>query len=339
MKKGFIVLVVSALVMLAATASAGFVKYKRYLIPIKAGAKAEYVIHISVDGLYAPAISLQGKSRLPNFFRLQREGASTLAARTDSMQTNTLPNHVSQLTGRSVARHRWRTNAYSSGSNVTLHNNAGVYIAGVFDVVHDAGLSTSLFASKSKFSLFNNSWNAKIDKFRVNSSTSTLTDEFIADLKSQERHYAFLHLRDPDSSGHKESFDLQLNSAYMRSIRDVDRYLGKIINYIKSSSRYGGKTAIILTSDHGGTLGKKYHSPNTLSSHIIPFYIWGGNSKPAANLYGLNEVSSHQPNNTEAPNYNGKAQPVRNGDAANVAARLLGLASIPGSTIKTVTNW
>ena len=43
----------------------------------------------------------------------------------------------------------------------TVHQAAGHHISSMFTVVHDRGGSTALYASKSKFALFDRSWNAR----------------------------------------------------------------------------------------------------------------------------------------------------------------------------------
>ena len=64
---------------------------------------AEYVIHISVDGLNAEMMQqVIDAGNAPNFKRLQDEGAWTTNARTDYTHTNTLPNHTCMFTGRPV---------------------------------------------------------------------------------------------------------------------------------------------------------------------------------------------------------------------------------------------
>ena len=109
----------------------------------------------------------------PNFARLQAEGAWTHQARNDVTLTITLPNHTSMLTGRpvldagSAQGHGYVNNTDPDdipdipvpGLNLsTVHTAAGEYVPSVFNVVHDAGLSTAMYASKTKFSLYDASY-------------------------------------------------------------------------------------------------------------------------------------------------------------------------------------
>ena len=85
----------------------------------RAGASAEYVIHISVDGLWPDALDGQP---LPAFERLRAEGITTDNARADA---DSLPNHTTQLTGRGVAGpdgHNWRVNN-DPDLGLTIHSN------------------------------------------------------------------------------------------------------------------------------------------------------------------------------------------------------------------------
>jgi hypothetical protein len=127
-------------------------------------AQAEYVIVISVDGLGGTylkkifdGVAEGGTYAIPNFRRLQNEGASTLAGHCDNTTWETLPNHTSIMTARprdnspGFDGHNWTGNG---DPTTTIHANKGSYVASVFDEAHDIGLRTGMYANKSKFSLF-----------------------------------------------------------------------------------------------------------------------------------------------------------------------------------------
>ncbi|MDP3894511.1 alkaline phosphatase family protein, partial [Nocardioides sp.] len=119
-----------------------------------------HVVVVSVDGLNPQALKRLGPARTPTFHRLMRQGAFTLNARTVYEATLTLPNHASMLSGRRVLA---RKGGHGLTRNVdvggTVHGTAGEYVASVFDVVHDHGGSTALYAGKDKFLLFERTWN------------------------------------------------------------------------------------------------------------------------------------------------------------------------------------
>ena len=194
------------------------------------GAGVEHIIHISVDGLRSDAVTTLGRELAPNFYRLRDEGAFTDNARTDPESARTLPNHASEITGRGVTGktgHGWFINS-DPGAPYTLHLSKGLqnrsddmpYISSVFDVVHDTGLSTALYANKEKFAVFGRSWDGingaedkvgtdngrnKIDTYFFDSEMATVARKFIAGMGNLNYNYALLHLREPDSTGHRLS--------------------------------------------------------------------------------------------------------------------------------------
>lgn len=312
-----------------------------------------YVIHISVDGLRPDAITNLGPANLPNFYRLRTEGAFTDNARTDYDYTETLPNHATQLTGRGVlgtTGHNWKENS-DPEPGATLASNKGSYVAGAFDVVHDYGLRTGEYASKSKFSLFDISWNAsngavdvtppdhgrdKIDNYVNMGDTLPLAKKLASDMLTHPLNYAFLHIANPDTVGHGHGFDPTPGSAYSNIIIKMDERLGVIFDLVDSNPQFTGRTAIILTTDHGGT-GTNHANASIVTNYTIPFYVWGPGVTPGASLYALNPTTRLDPG-TGRPTYSASVQPIRNGEAGNLALRLLGLPAIPGSTIGQAQN-
>ncbi len=311
-----------------------------------------FVIHISIDGLRADIIEVLGPQRLPGFAQLQETGAFTHDARTDVTHTITLPNHTTELTGRPVLGdrgHNWILNYHIPGSSI--HDRKGAYVASVFDVVHDHGLRTALFSGKQKFTLFVDSFDQafgaqdtvgdangrnKIDHAVITTDPDTLVDSLLASLREAPHHYTFLHLAEADLAGHIRGWDPTPESDYSLAVESIDRTIQKILLTVAASDLLAGRTTILLTADHGGT-GSGHADETTLENYRIPFYAWGRGVDEGVDLYDLNSDRRQRPG-VDAPDYYAEPQPIRNGGIGNAASHLLGLPSIPGSSINAATG-
>jgi Type I phosphodiesterase / nucleotide pyrophosphatase len=297
------------------------------------------VIAISIDGLNPRAIQKLGKSRTPTFHRLMREGAYTFNARTAHEQTLTLPNHTAMLTGRRVDdKHGGHGYTENVDNGKTVHRAAGHYVASVFDVVHDNGGSTALFASKIKFTVYKRTWNthgapdrtsrndgrAKIDRFVVDPNNTWLVAKLTAELRRSPREFTFVHLSLPDRVGHTYSF---MGKEYLAAVQRTDRLLGRILNTVADRPALRRDTLVLLTADHGGS-GANHYAPGKLQNYRIPFMAWGPGVAAGRNLYDLNH-SLDNPGDRRT-NYRGK-QPIRNADIANVVTDALDLPRVPGA--------
>jgi predicted AlkP superfamily pyrophosphatase or phosphodiesterase len=320
-------------------------------VPLKAAAQSQYVIEISADGLGSSYLSLLiSDNKVPNIARIKNKGASTLNARADYDMTVTLPNHVTMVTGRGVSGssgHNWTSND-DPAEGQTIHSNKGSYVAGVFDVAHDNGLRTAMYATKTKFSLSDESYNAvngaedttgpdngrdKIDTYLYDSSSLSITNSFISDMNSNPFSYAFLHYADGDTAGHEHRWG---SDQYNDAIMAVDGYLGQILALVDNSPALGGRTTIIFTADHGGRRTDHSAADDPLN-YTIPFIVWGASSAAGQDLYTLNTGCRLDPQ-AGRPAYDEDLQPVRNGDGANLALELLGFGAIPGSTINNLQD-
>ena len=318
-----------------------------------------HVIQISLDGLGAhwlePLLTDSGAAELPNFQRLVAEGTSSTNARTDYTHTNTLPNHASMVTSRpvlpprgkpSTVNHNWTGNT-DPPTGATLHSNQPEvdYLASVFDVVHDRGGNTALFSGKSKFSLFDVSYDAqhgavdldptsgdngrdKIDVYYMHNDGRQLVDRFTQELAQSQFTFSFLHLADLDAVGHQSGWG---SEAWNAAVEQVDAYLGKVLKTVETSGALKGSTAILLTSDHGGS-GKGHDNPGQLTNYQIPFFLWGPQVPAGADLYDVFSAVVVDPQQGR-PDYNALSPPVRNGDSGNVALGLLGYPPIPDSML------
>lgn len=309
--------------------------------------RAEYVIHISVDGLRPDIVLLLGSDELPAMFRLRREGAYTNNARADITHTITVPNHVSQVTGRFVSGaqgHGYDINA--TVSDRSIHDQKGEYVASIFDVVHDAGLHTAYYATKTKMNVIPfsftgqtgaqdlippNHGRAKIDEVYVDWDLDQQTARFVQHLRERPPEYGFFHISAPDDEGHSTGWVVELDSPYADGVRRADAALGRILETVESSALMRNRTTIILTSDHGGE-GLNHTEAELAVNYTIPFYVWGAGIEAARELYSLNPDSRMDPGVRQVADL-GVSAPIRNADAANLATTILGLGTIPGSTI------
>jgi hypothetical protein len=270
-----------------------------------------------------------------------REGAYTLNARTVREQTRTLPNHTAMLTGRRVdGKHGGHGYTDNVDNRSTVHRAAGHYVASVFDVVHDNGGATALFAAKIKFNLYKRTWNAhggpdrvgpndgraKIDRFTIDPNNSRLVAKLTADLRRSPREFTFVHLSLPDRAGHAHDF---MGKEYLDAVEQTDRLLGRILSTVAARRALRGHTLVLLTADHGGK-GATHHAADRLTNYRIPFMAWGPGVPAGRNLYSLNPALRSP--GASRTNYSGK-QPIRNADLANVVTDALDLPPVPGSEL------
>lgn len=316
--------------------------------------RARHVIVISVDGMGSayvkPLLAPGVTNELTTFKRIQAEGSGTLNARTDADYAVTLPNHICMMTGRGVLGpdgHNWASNI-DPAPTATLASNKGSYVASAFDVAHDNGLLTGIWSGKTKFSLFQQSYGPttgaadmtgpdngrdKIDTDRIFSyiEAAALTSDFTNRLTATPFHFTFVHYQDPDSAGHASGWSTNPTSAFAATLKAVDTEIGKVLDMVQNHPVLSGHTAVILTADHGGHENTHGDTTNPLD-FTIPFYAWGAGVSAGGDLYAMNLVSRTEPSADIDPPYTGP-QPIRNGDAGNLALDLLGLGPIPGSTI------
>jgi hypothetical protein len=108
------------------------------------------------------------------------------------------------------------------------------------------------------------------------------------------------------------------------------------MNLVQSDPELINDTVLILTSDHGG-IGTGHDSVTNPANYTIPVLVWGAGVAAGVDLYAVNSDTRGDPG-TARPNYSDANQPIRNGDTGNLAMDLLGLGSVPGSTINVMQN-
>ncbi len=284
------------------------------------------VITVSIDAFNPRALRLLGRKGAPTLHRLIDQGASTLNARTEYEMTVTLPNHTGMVTGRRIEA---RTGGHGVTWNddrrspTTVDSAAGHPVVSVFSVLDEHGLGTALFASKTKFSLWERSWPTAFDKVDITERNGSLVRHLIADLATP-RHYRFLHLSAPDASGHAHGF---MSKAYLKAVKQTDRRLGKLVAAVDADPVLRKNTVLMVTSDHGGK-GVSHDMPTVFANYRVPFIVRGPGVPAGADLYDLNPT--YQDPKRSRPTYDGP-QPIRNGDVANLVTSIFGLPPVSGS--------
>ncbi len=307
------------------------------------------VVVISIDGLSSELIQSVDSDDLPGFYRLMSEGAFTLNARVDPDVSVTLPNHTSMITGRFAAGdggHNWFQNV-DPNPGETLHLQNGAYVASVFDGVHDRGGRTGLFTTKTKFSLFDESYGPqngaadvtgtddgrdKIDTFVFRRSSASLVDAFRSFDGGQGFEFSLIHFSEPDVAGHALGWSTYSVSGYAYAVRLADHLVSDVLDFVSTDAAYAGRTAVIVTADHGG-LGFEHSTPTSPSVYTIPFFVWGAGVSPAADLYQMNPGRTDPGAGYVSRVAAESSPPIFNGDAGNLALSLLGYPAISGSTV------
>jgi hypothetical protein len=258
---------------------------------------------------------------------------------------------------------RYTNTSFHDPHRFTYAKTNYAYVSCVMDVAHDAGKRTGHFYNKDRLIMEERSWDAVRGRLYPNLGTNdpgvakidfaafedsktngfdhvrgvarVLMAKWAEQMNANPFNYTFLHLDPPDHWGHHSTWDLTTNpmSDYMLAIKEVDGYLGIIFDVISTNSTLRGKTAVILSADHGGLLGTKGHGDiNNPDDYRGDFFVWGPGVAAGADLYALNPQYV-KPASTNKPAYSAVGQPIHNGDAPNLALHLLGLGPIPDSSL------
>ncbi len=222
----------------------------------------ERVMVVSIDGLRPDVMLL---SDAPTLRSLIARGSYSLWAKT-TVQSVTLPSHVSMMTGVTVEVHgvTW---------NGEMPFKQPVYPARptLFVLAKRAGYSTALVSGKDKFDVFREP--GALDHNWV-TEKSVCTDDEVADqaIKIVEQfapEVMLVHLPGVDSAGHAKGW----NSAEQRdAIANADRQLKRLLDACEKAGTLG-KTLVIISADHGGS--GRVHGPEDVRSRTIPWIASG----------------------------------------------------------------
>ena len=229
---------------------------------------------------------------------------------------------------------------FNEDNGSTVHATAGHYVASMFDVAHDNGMSTVLYAGKPKFDFVDRSWDGtngavdatgpdngrdKIDVY-ARGDGAAMTAQLLTRLDTAPPNLAMIHYAATDGAAHESGF---LSQEYLDTLTEVDGLIGQILDAVEADPALA-ETTVIVTTDHGGS-GFEHGTPTSAVNYTIPMFVWGDGVSEGVDLYAINGATRSNPG-TGRPGYSG-GQPIRNADVANLALDLLELDAVTGSTI------
>lgn len=228
--------------------------------PALATPAVEHVVIVVVDGLRPDAID---RAPAPNLQALVGASAYTGTARVVE-RPETLASHMTMVTGLAMSAH-----------GVTWNDDRDRPYAGdtLFTRARDAGLRTGLYFGKSKLAMLaprgsaTRVWGPGRNKtHRERASSTALAARFAEDFPRDRPAVVLLNLLEADVAGHNRGW---MSPEYFAAIGGVDAALGSILRTIEESGR-AGRTAVLMTADHGGE-GDNHGVGRGDTSWLIPF--------------------------------------------------------------------
>jgi predicted AlkP superfamily pyrophosphatase or phosphodiesterase len=219
----------------------------------------ERVLIMSVDGLGGDLLL---RAEAPRIKSLLKSGSYTLRAQTHRAP-ETLPCHVSMLTGVSPERHGVTWNRYIEQSYPGVPT--------LFELAKRAGLTTAMAVSKMKF--------IALTKPGTLDDSFIPHDEPIADrlvaaeamrmIDALHPHVLFVHFAGVDTSGHEYGWG---SPEQHGAVGLADRAVGAVLDSMQKSG-LAGSTLVILTADHGGV--DRDHSIDDPRVREVPWIACG----------------------------------------------------------------
>lgn len=223
-----------------------------------AAPRIDHVVVIIVDGLRPDAIEAAHARQIQ---ALAAHGARTDGARVEMPMT--LPSLVSLVSGLTPARH-----------GVTRNDDrvAEPRVPTIFTRASEEGLRTGLYFGKPKLDILAPRGSADVSfgpgrhgVHRERQSLSVVAGQFAADFARERYGLALVHLREPDQAGHAHGW---MSAPYLAAVRAADAAVGTVLQAIEYSG-LAERTAVLLTSDHGGE-GTSHDARRTELSWRVP---------------------------------------------------------------------
>ncbi|MNK63529.1 phosphopentomutase [compost metagenome] len=228
--------------------------------------KVKHVVLIGCDGFGAYALQ---EAKMPNLKALMSSGSWTDKARC-VLPSSSAVNWASLLMGAGPTEHgytEWDSKVPEIPS--ATKTSYGIFPT-IFSVIRDQKkeAKTAVVYSWSGIGYL-------FEKVAVNIVVNgNDKDDFCTDtaatiIKKEKPYFTFLHLDEPDHTGHAIG---HRTPEYYKQLELVDQRIGKIVQAVKDAG-IADETIILVTADHGGK--GKGHGGKSLDEVQIPWIIAG----------------------------------------------------------------
>ena len=229
-----------------------------------------FVAIISWDGAKARVVKhMTEQGTLPTLSRLLPNGAYTFQAHT-IVPSKTLPSHTSMLTGVSPSVHGILWNRYEP-------EKEPVKVPTVFELAKQHGYRTAMIFAKSKFQHLVRPGTVDTAVY-VRGNALEVMKTAIQVLRVRRPHLVFIHLPDPDRTGHQYGWGndqkgIPPSKEYLKALQRCDQALGFLVDSLKAWG-WWDDAVLIITADHGGY--DRTHGSADPEDVEIPWIAVGG---------------------------------------------------------------
>ena len=206
----------------------------------------------------------------------------------------------------------------------TVGSHAGHAVDSVFDARTGPAAPLRCMPARSKFALYQRSWAGSLDRTVIEEDNDRLG---LAAGRGPCQRARGVHLRAPLRARRRRSRERVHGGGL-----PPGGARGSTACWAGSATRSRrpricARANLIVTADHGGRGTHGHSAAPKPDDYRVPFIVDGPPRRPARPVRPQPRLSrpGHRPTA-----YAG-AQPVRNGDLADLATRLLGLPPVPGS--------
>jgi hypothetical protein len=207
-------------------------------------------------------------------------GSYTLWART-TVTANTLPSHVSMLTGVPPEVHGITWNG-----EMPLTRPVYSRTPTLFELAKAQGYTTAMATGKSKMAILDKPGTIDL-KFIAQSDGEDpqVISHALQFLRQQRPNVMLIHLPSVDSAGHSKGWG---SPEQMAAIEQADRCIGQFFDTLDELD-LRRSTVVILTADHGGA--GRSHGPEDPRSRTIPWVVCGPGVRAGFDLSRIGELN------------------------------------------------